>query len=126
MSTNHNDLSCPSARDAMRFMTMRVWSSTMERTAEVDLDICGLACEEACRRYQEMTDRSTLPLICREDVQKAMEAWATWHALACQVARRQQYAVSAHGLCTFTHELEDVLERLIGSANPILDNMFIL
>jgi hypothetical protein len=126
MSTNHNDFSSPSTQDAMRFMAMRVWSTTMERTAEVDLDICELACEEARRRYQEMTDRSTLPLICREDVQKAMEAWATWHALACQVARHQRDAVGAHGLCTFTRELENTLERLIGPANPILDNMFIL
>jgi hypothetical protein len=126
MSTNHNELSCLFTRDSMRFMAMRVWSSTMERTSEVDLDICELACEEARRRYQELTDRSTLPLICREDVQKAMEAWAIWHALACQVARRQRDAVGANGLCTFTRELEDTLERLIMPANPLFDSMFIL
>jgi len=110
----------------MRFMAMQVWSSTMERTAEVDLDICGLACEEARRRYQELTDRSALSLMCREDVQKVMKAWATWYALACQVARCQQYAVGAYDLCTFTRELEDALERLIGPADPLFDNMFVL
>ena len=98
----------------------------MERTAEVDLDICELACEEARRRYQELTDRSALSLICREDVQKAMKAWATWYALACQVARCQQDAVGPYDLCTFTRELEDALERLIGPTDPLFDNMFVL
>src|SRR6266496_276704 len=126
MSTNHNNVFSPCTRDAMRFVAMRAWFSTMERTAEVDLDICELASEEARRRYQEMTDRSTLPLMCREDVQKAIEAWATWHALACQGARRQQHAVGAHGLCTFTCELEDTLERLITPPTPVFEHMIIL
>jgi hypothetical protein len=124
MSTNH--ILSPSTRDALRFVAMRAWSSTMERTAEVDLDICELACEEARRRYQELIDRSTLPLICREDVQKAIEAWATWHALACQGVRRQQHGVGAHGLCMFTWELEDTLERLLTPPTPVFEDMFIL
>jgi hypothetical protein len=122
MSTDHNDLSSPFTLDRMRFMAMRVWSSTLERTYDVDLDILELASEEARRRYQDLAERSALPLSFAEEAE-TIEAWAIWQALACQVARRQRIPVGASGICIFAKDLEKVLERL---KTRVTEGMFIL
>jgi hypothetical protein len=108
MSSDDRNVLSPFTHDRLRFIAMRVWSSTMERTYDIDLDIIELAAQEAQRRYLERIESPVVLSFIEET--ETIEAWATWHALACQVARRQRDPIGA--FYTVVQDLEKALERL--------------
>ena len=109
--------------DCIRLGATQNWSSTLQRTYHIDVDIVDLARGEACRRYKDLESRAKFLLPpTLEEVREAIEAWAFWQALELRAAR-QDSTVGPDGMYTFIQDLEQTLERLTTRA---VEDRFIL
>lgn len=109
--------------DCIRLIATQNWTSTLQRTYHIDIDIIDLARREANRRYKDLECRTKFLLPSTlEEVREAIEAWSTWQALELQVSR-QDRIIGPDGIHNFIQDLEQALKRLTTRAN---EDQFIL
>jgi hypothetical protein len=100
--------------DTIRFHVLHVWTNTMEKTANSNLEGLKEAKVLALKDYQALKRLASPEIICTADVQETLASWATWHAITCQIIRRRpgkSYTLSAF-LRVFTRDLEKELSAL--------------
>lgn len=93
--------------DFLRVRGLRVWSQTIERVADLDLDLLRLTFEGARLRYREVKDGN--------DPTTTVEAWAVKTALAECIDRRQECRASVYrvNMRAFLSQLDSVVLALI-------------